>query len=50
MKSQNAWKIRFTSKCRIHNDFGPQYVIVKKGSEGAELFSKKQKSVILLYN
>ena len=26
--------------------FGPQYVIVKKGSEGAELFSKKQKSVI----
>ena len=26
--------------------FGLKYVIVKKGSEGAELFSKKQKSVI----
>jgi len=34
-------------KCAEHiMSCGPEYVIVKKGSEGAELFSKKQKSEI----
>ena len=29
---------------------GPDYVIIKKGSEGAELFSKQKKSIIPAFN
>ena len=32
--------------CGRNNELYSEYVIVKKGSEGAELFSKKQKSEI----
>ena len=38
-------------KCAEHiMNCGPDYVIIKKGSEGAELFSKQKKSIIPAFN